>query len=51
MLMKIFGEEEAGGWRRLHNEELHNFYFSLNIIRESKSRKRSGRAMQHGYEI
>jgi len=22
----------AGGWRRLHNEELHNLYASLNII-------------------
>jgi hypothetical protein len=20
-------EEVAGGWKRLHNEELHNFYF------------------------
>jgi hypothetical protein len=25
-------EEVAGGWRRLHNEELHNFYASQNII-------------------
>jgi len=23
----------AGGWRRLHKEELHNLYASLNIIR------------------
>jgi len=21
---KVLREEEAGGWRRLHNEELHN---------------------------
>jgi hypothetical protein len=31
VLWKIFGpkrEEVAGGWRRLHNEELHNFYAS-----------------------
>jgi hypothetical protein len=30
MLMRIFGpngEELAGGWRRLHNEELRNFYY------------------------
>jgi hypothetical protein len=28
-LRRIFGpksEEVAGGWRRLHNEELHNLY-------------------------
>jgi len=29
----------AGGWRRLHNEELHNLYASPNIIRVIKSRK------------
>jgi len=28
----------VGGWRRLHNEELHNLYTSLNIIRVIKSR-------------
>jgi hypothetical protein len=27
-----------GGWRKLHNEELHNFYSSPNIIRNIKSR-------------
>jgi hypothetical protein len=26
----------AGGWRRLHNEELHNFYASPNIVRVIK---------------
>jgi hypothetical protein len=25
-------EEVAGGWRRLHNEELRNFYTSPDII-------------------
>jgi hypothetical protein len=42
VLRKIFGpkrEEVAGGWRRLHNEELHNFYPSPNIIRVIKSRR------------
>jgi hypothetical protein len=32
-------EEVAGGWRRLHNEELHNLYASPNIIRMTKSRR------------
>jgi hypothetical protein len=38
---RIFGpkrEEVAGGWRRLHNEELHNLYASP-VIRATKSRK------------
>jgi hypothetical protein len=36
VLRRIFGpkrEKIAGGWRRLHNEELHNFNVSLNIVR------------------
>jgi hypothetical protein len=32
-------EEVAGGWRRLHNEELHNLYVSPNITRAIKSRR------------
>jgi hypothetical protein len=35
VLRRIFGperEEVAGGWRRLHNEELHNLFTSQNII-------------------
>jgi hypothetical protein len=27
------GDEVTGGWRKLHNEELHNLYSSPNIIR------------------
>jgi hypothetical protein len=41
-LRRIFGpkrEELAGGWRRLYNEELHNLYFSPNVIRMINSRK------------
>jgi hypothetical protein len=33
---RIFGpkrEKVAGGWRRLHNEEVHNLYTSPNVIR------------------
>jgi hypothetical protein len=32
-------EEVAGGWRTLHNEELHNLYASPFIIRAIKSRR------------
>jgi hypothetical protein len=32
------GEEETEGWRKLHNEELHNLYSSP-IIRLTKSRR------------
>jgi hypothetical protein len=32
-------EKVAADWRRLHNEELHNLYSSLNIIRVIKSRR------------
>jgi hypothetical protein len=31
------GEEVAGGWRGLHNEELHNLYTSPYIITVIKS--------------
>jgi hypothetical protein len=44
-LRRIFGpksEEVAGGWRRLHNEELHNVYASPNIIRVIKSGRMTG---------
>jgi hypothetical protein len=37
VLGRIFGPKRD--WRKLHNEELHNLYFSLNIIRMIKSRK------------
>jgi hypothetical protein len=41
-LREIFhpkGEEAAGGWRRLHNVELHNLHSSPNVIRMIKSRR------------
>jgi hypothetical protein len=42
MLRQIFGskrDETVGGWRKLHNEDLHNLYSSLNIITLIKSSK------------
>jgi hypothetical protein len=41
-LKRIFGsetDEVTGGWRKLHNEELHNFYSSPSIIRIIMSRR------------
>jgi hypothetical protein len=32
----------TGGWRKLHNEELHNLYSSTNIIRKIKSKRMIG---------
>jgi hypothetical protein len=42
VLRRIFGpkrDKMTGGWRKLHNEELHKLYFSLSIIRTVKSRR------------
>jgi hypothetical protein len=42
VLRRIFGpkrDEVIGGWRKLHNEELHNLYSSPSIIRMIKSRR------------
>jgi hypothetical protein len=41
-VLRIFGpkrDEVTGGWRKLHNEELHNLYSSPSIIRMIKSRR------------
>jgi hypothetical protein len=41
-LRRIFGpkrDEVTRGWRKWHNEELHNLYSSPNIIRMIKSRR------------
>jgi hypothetical protein len=32
-------DEVTGGWRKLHNEEVNNFYSSPSIIRMIKSRR------------
>jgi hypothetical protein len=42
VLRRIFRpkrDEVTEGWRKLHNEELHNLYSSLDIIRMIKSRR------------
>jgi hypothetical protein len=32
-------DEVVGGWKKLHNEELHNLYSSQNVIKMIKSRR------------
>jgi hypothetical protein len=42
VLRGIFGpkrDEVRGGWKKLHNEELHNLYCSPSIIRMIKPRR------------
>jgi hypothetical protein len=42
VLRRIFGRKRdgvTGGWRKLHNEELHNLYSTTIIIRIIKSRR------------
>jgi hypothetical protein len=42
VLRRIFGpktDELTGGWRKLHNEELHDLYSSPSIIRIMKARR------------
>jgi hypothetical protein len=41
VLRRIFGpkrDEIIGSWRKLHNEELHNLYFSTYVITMMKPR-------------
>jgi hypothetical protein len=42
VLKGIFGpksDEVTGGWRKLHNEELHGLYSSPSIVRVIKARR------------
>jgi hypothetical protein len=42
MLRRIFGpkrDEVTGGWRKLHNDELHNVYSSRSIINNDQVKK------------
>jgi hypothetical protein len=44
VLRRIFGpkrDEVTGGWRKLHNEELHGLYCSPSIVRMIKARRMS----------
>jgi hypothetical protein len=54
-LRRIFGpkrDEVRGEWRKLHNEELHILYSSLDIIMQIKSRtmKWAGHVARMGKE-
>jgi hypothetical protein len=43
VMRRIFGPKRdgvMGGWRKLHNEELHNLYSSPRIIRIIRSRRK-----------
>jgi hypothetical protein len=33
-------EEITGGWRKLYNKDLHNLYFSPDIVRKIKSNRK-----------
>jgi hypothetical protein len=42
VLRRLLGpkrDEVTGGWRKLHNEKLHNLYSSTSIIRMIKTRR------------
>jgi hypothetical protein len=61
VLRKVFGpkREEDGSWRKLHNDELHSLYSSLNIVKGIKSRRmrwaghveRMGKGRGIGWEV
>jgi hypothetical protein len=50
VMRRILGpkrNEVTGGWRKLHNEELHDLYSSPSIIRIIKSKRRGRQSMWH----
>jgi hypothetical protein len=51
VLMRIFGpkrDEVTGGWRKLHNEELHNLYCSRNRMTKSRRMRWAWHAVRMG---
>jgi hypothetical protein len=41
-MLRLFGtkrDKVTGGWRKLHNKELHNLYYSPSIVRMIKLRR------------
>jgi hypothetical protein len=51
VLRRMFGpkrNEEAGGWRKLHNEELHNLYSSPSIIKSVMKDEMGGACSKNG---
>jgi hypothetical protein len=51
VLRKISGpkREEDGSWKKLHNDELHSLYYSLNFVGVIKSRRmRWAGHVEHG---
>jgi hypothetical protein len=51
VLKRIFGpkrDEVTGGWRKLHNEELHNLYSSPHRMSKSKRMRWAGHAAHIG---
>jgi hypothetical protein len=40
-------DELIGGWRKVHNKELHNLYSSSNISRMAKSKRMRWEGMYH----
>jgi hypothetical protein len=54
MLRRIFGlkrDEVTGGWRKLHNEELHGLYSSPGIVRVIKTGMRWAGHVSHMGEV
>jgi hypothetical protein len=43
-------EKVAGGWKILHNEEVHNLYASPNFIRVINSKRMRWTRMTHAWQ-